>query len=174
MKKKREIIEDAPGDLLLKCFVLIGCPFLIFITFWVFGSKNAELPQENEKAPTHQETETISVSDANSELTVDDYEGDADYDLAVKDYYVGFTNLYVVYDLLTLEAISNLPDDVAEFLNAHGYGYIHTLAVIEDSIVFDKAYPYFICSMEGIDNSFVEIRYDISKNKFEFSIVNAD
>lgn len=144
---------------------------LVFIALLSFFSLSNRKNEKDNKISD--ELGSITV-EPKLENATDDYEGDADYNLEVKDYYVGFTNLYVVYDLLTLEAISNLPDDVAEFLNTHGYGDIHTLTVIEDSIVFDKAYPYFICSMEGIDNYFVEVRFDVSKGAFELAIISEE
>lgn len=156
-------------------------PAIFIVVIGIFVC-TIDLFSEYEIAPTHQETEASEISselgsinlDSLLDNSVDDYEGDADYDLEIKDYYVGFTNLDTVHDLLPLEAISDLSDDLAEFLNIHGYGDVHTLTVKEDSIVYDRSYPYFICTMDDIDNSFVEIRYDISKNEFEFSIVNAD
>ena len=111
---------------------------------------------------------TIEEQEVSNE---DNYEGDADYEIDVKEYYVGFTNLNLVYDVLTLDAISALPDDAALFLNQHGYGDVHSLTIIEESIVLDPSYPYFVCTLDGISGAELEVRYDLSKATYEFAII---
>lgn len=104
----------------------------------------------------------------------DDYVATEDDEIEYKDYYVTFTNLNVVYEYLTLEATSNICDDTAAYLNEHGYGHVHSLTILEHTVVKEKAYPMFVCSLEGISDKQLEIRYSLEDMQFEYKFISIE
>lgn len=107
---------------------------------------------------------------SSSTVPEDDYTGAFDDGFIAEEYYVGFTNLNTVYDLLTLQALSEISSEAAGYLNEHGFGDVHSLTIIESSIVYDRSYPYFLCRLENVNHICLEIRYDIESMQFAFDL----
>ena len=102
----------------------------------------------------------------------DNYTGAIDDGFTAQEYYVGFTNLNTVYDILTLQALSDISSEAARYLNNHGFCDIHSLTVIEDSIISDRSYPYFLCRLENNSEICLEIRYDVESMRFLFDLIS--
>lgn len=95
---------------------------------------------------------------------------DEEYDYIAQEY-IYITNLDLVYDLLTIQALQDIESETYDFLNAHGYGESHELTIIEDSIIWEKSYPCFEAKIEGIEGKVIEIRYDLRNQEFEFQFL---
>ena len=127
----------------------------------VFISNNKTTNKKNEIG-------TISVDEVSS--TVEDYYDATEENVTIDTRnHVAFKDLELVYDILTLEALSNINIETSKFLNEDGYSDITELTVDSSSIISEKGYPRFICDMTG-SNSRLEIRYNLEKQSFEFAI----
>lgn len=103
--------------------------------------------------------------------TVDEYIPDIYDNVEEPKYYISFTNPELIYDILTLEALSNICEDTSTFLNIHGYSDVHSLTILPETIIYERAYPRFICKIDERENVYLEIRYDIESQLFEYQIL---
>lgn len=176
MDSKRKKGQNVMGKLNIKSYTILCIVFCILVMIlFVFIKSRARDTHEAEQ--TVEETATlgdIEITESITEEPTDEYIATPDDELVYNDYYVGFTNLSLVYDYLTLEATAHISDEAAKYLNDHGFSHIHELTVIEDSIIRDKAYPKFECQMKGVDDKVLEIRYDLSKMEFEFQLLTKE
>lgn len=161
------------GKLNIRNYTILCVVFciLVMILFIFIKSRTKDLEEINQTVEEETSLGTIELTERPSEVPTDEYIATPDDELEYNTYYVGFTNLSLVYDYLTLEATAQISDAAAKYLNDHGYGDIHELTVIEDSIIQDKAYPKFECQMTGVDDKVLEIRYDLAKMEFEFQLL---
>lgn len=84
---------------------------------------------------------------------------------------VFITNLNLITDILTLQALSDISGAAGEYLNSHGYSGYHELTIIQDTIIADKYYPKFTCEIKDIPDKKLEIRYNLEKYEFEFQLL---
>lgn len=85
-------------------------------------------------------------------------------------------NSNILYDLITLEAIKQLEPNITNFLDHHGFSNVNFLKIDENSIIKEKAYPYFVCTMFNanetpIENKKIEARYHLEDYQWEFAII---
>ncbi|MEE1256242.1 MAG: hypothetical protein UHN47_06990 [Lachnospiraceae bacterium] len=103
--------------------------------------------------------------------TTDEYIPDAYDNVKEPRCYVSFTNPELIYEIFTLEALSNICEDTSNFLNTHGYSDVHSLTILPETIIYERAYPRFICKIDENENTYLEIRYDIESQLFEYQIL---
>ena len=60
---------------------------------------------------------------------------------------------------------------ISSYLDTHGYSEVINLTIQKNTLIEDRAYPYFICDMEGIDNKKLEVRYHLETMEYEFHII---
>lgn len=172
MNKKKIIILSTGLIVLSILSVLLVTKIVHYISLdKLFGrtvSDNSQIPTSDTD-----ELGTLTISETEEPIIEDedDYIGQPGDDIIYKEYYVGFTNLELVYEYLTIDATSRISDEAAEYLNDHGYGECHSLTIIESSIIKDKAYPKFNCTLEGIEDKILEIRYNLEKGEYEFQFI---
>lgn len=147
--------------LILAAAILICSGMLISSLLLTPKAKNPE--------PDNNELGNFTYTEV--EISTDEYTPDIYDYVETKNNYVTFTNAELIYDLLTLEALSHICEDTAEFLNRHGYSQIHNLTIDESTIVDDRAYPLFYCHMDDEKDKVIEIRYNLENEKFEYQIV---
>lgn len=126
-------------------------------------------PKATDPEPDNNELGKFTYTDV--EISTDEYIPDIYDNVETESNFVTFTNAELIYDLLTLEALSHICEDTADFLNKHGYSQIHNLTIDESTIVNDRAYPLFYCHMEDQKDKVLEIRYNIESEIFEYQIV---
>lgn len=105
-------------------------------------------------------------------LSNDDYIPDIYDGIVPKDSYITIANPELIYDLLTLDALSHIYEDTSSYLNSHGYADVHSLTILAESIIYEKTYPRFICKLDEKKDVYIEIRYNMEIQKFEFNISN--
>lgn len=143
---------------------LIGC-ITLFLSgiYFIFGGFTAQQPSEK-KSRGHGKLlikdETVvdqpdTAEDMDDELTVDD---------------INLIGYYDIADLFTVSALDRMYPEIRSFLDLHGYANAFNLMIDEDSIISDRGYPRFLCQIENSD-SYLEVRYDISKGLYEFQIM---
>jgi hypothetical protein len=147
---------------------MVGIFLIIGIIFYGRGNSN-----ERTEDSVQIEEYGIFTYEIASETGVyeDQYVPDEFDGVESAEYYVAFANLELCYDFIPLEGLRHICDDTAYFLNLHGYSEVHMLTVDADSIINDKSYPLFECSMEGVEDVKLEIRYNLEKAEFEFKII---
>lgn len=130
----------------------------------------------------HTETENMSEDNIESDSNFvydeiqtetyieNEYDGSID-GLEPAAYALEFSNPEILYDMLTLEALSHIYDDVGTYLNQHGYADCRTLTIIKSSVINDKSYPRFVCTIDELTDKYLEIRYNLKNETFELQIV---
>lgn len=143
---------------------LIGCVALflggIYLMFGGFTARQTSKEKETvEHGELLIEDETVveqpdGAEDMNDNLTVDD---------------INLIGYYDIVDLFTVSALDRMYPEIRNYLDLHGYADAFNLTIDEDSIISDRGYPRFLCQIENTE-SYLEVRYDISKGLYEFQI----
>lgn len=155
-------------NILLSIFVLLVCIiFLVIGIFVIYKPKFyiGETPKvegETELGELHYEEAEEDELPTYSEEEADPTE------------FVPVINLIGVYDynftdIFTIAALEQMPQAIRDYLDAHGYADVYNLTIIGDSIVAERGYPMFQCTMEETDK-ILEVRYELAKKEFEFTI----
>ena len=98
-------------------------------------------------------------------------EGDGD-DVIDEKMHVEITNINLVFDLLTLEAIEDLQSNLSDWIDENGFadeGLIE-FTIDKDSIVYDRSYPYFVLKMNNYDKK-IKVRYHLDRYEYEFEFM---
>lgn len=155
-------------NLLLSIFVLLVCIIFLVIGIFViykpklYISETPEVEEETELGNLHYEepeeeelpTYTEEEADPTEVVRAINLIGAYEYNFA---------------DIFTIAALESMPQAIRDYLDSHGYADVFNLTIIEDSIVADRGYPMFQCTMEDTDK-ILEVRYELAKKEFEFSI----
>ena len=163
-----------------RIFIIIGAVIICTVAI-IIVNKDRLFTKSSNESDTQTETETLG--DLNINATEDDlYEQGYDLSIdgpiyaedtdtsAVKNNTVVYQNLELVYDLFTLQALADITDETYKYLNMHGYSETQKLTIIEESIIYEKSYPYFEAEAENLENKILEVRYHLDTQTFEFNI----
>ena len=154
-------------------FYVIAAVLISVLVLFVKIFTENQFKRNLKESPDTADFGTIEVVEEETTIVhEDDYVPTPDDVMGEYTIYTYFTNLSLVYDYLTLEATANIADAAAEYLNNNGYGHIHELTIIPETIIPEMGYPMFKCEMEDVSDKILEIRYDLMEQEFEFQLLN--
>lgn len=87
-----------------------------------------------------------------------------------QDTFVSIVNVDIVYNDLTLQALSSLRQECETYLFNNGYNDARTLTINEESITGDKTYYSFDCQIAEYPNTTLSVTYILNDKKYEFAI----
>lgn len=157
MSKKEKIIA------LAVCFFAIIL-FILYVLLTYGFTKKKSTEELHDPGNLHVEEPSYLYDDnINSEYVKDADQPEEEVNIII-------LGVYDLQDCMTIQALNDLYPAARAFLDQHGYANCTTLTVQLDTIIADKSYPLFICTMDSSGDQ-LEVRYDISKHEFEFSII---
>ena len=127
-----------------------------------FGDKFFQRNKKEDKTP-YQSWYDMEVSD-----DPDTYGYDLEYTPPTT--YVSIPNANLVYDYLTLNAISTLQPTCESFLFENGYKEARILHIQEDTISGDKSYVVFTCSINEYPNTHLQVTYKTNDKAYALEI----
>lgn len=112
---------------------------------------------------------SMGTLEIKEEVIQDDYEAGSSDGLEEESIYVAVNHSEYLTNILTLQALSEISDQAAQYLALHGYANSHSITVIENSIIAEKSYPYFECEIDETDKILC-VRYHLETMEYEFEI----
>lgn len=160
MTRKRKIV----------IFILFILSITLFISaaYFLYGRQSKPNAADTNTKEDQSQIGTITQGYQDEELPETSEEMDDASTTELSDIHIIGYDL--IADLLTISALDQLYTDTRKYLDFHGYADVLNIEIIEDSIVSDRSYPYFECSMENT-STILEVRYDIVNREYEFNLL---
>lgn len=151
--------------IILSIFILIVCIIGVFIgTHLLYGEKSHTASTDNTS-----ELGALSYDEANIDSLPDTSEEEAENFSSENVDPVNIIGYNDLPDIFTITALQRMPQEIRNYLDAHGYADAFNLKIIDESIIVDRAYPMFQCEIEDTGH-ILEVRYELSKKEFEFNV----
>lgn len=113
---------------------------------------------------------TLSQEWFDREVSDDDDVFGYDIEHTPTDSYIEIQNADLVYNDLTLQALSLLKPTCEEYLFSNGYEDARTLNIIENSLSGDKSALSFDCSIAEYPNTILEVTYILNEKEYILKI----